>query len=68
MFLKTALVDIVDAAEMRKRYGHDLIKLWQRFKEKTSKRKPPIRQWIASMKRFELFTGSRKYDTQTSRP
>jgi len=36
MFLKTALIDIVDAKEMKHSYGHDLIKLWERFKEKTA--------------------------------
>ena len=35
MFLKTALVGVVRSEEMRsKRYGHDLEKLWQRFKAK----------------------------------
>jgi len=34
MFLKDALVEVVAPAQMKKRYGHDLKRLWRRFKQK----------------------------------
>ena len=34
MFLKTALLGVVNRQEMKNKYSHDLVKLWERFKAK----------------------------------
>ena len=64
MFLKTALIDIVDAKEMKDRYGHDLIKLWQRFKEETAD--PALDQYDETIQALHKFEKIRYPDFTSS--
>ena len=61
MFLKTGLADIVNPKEMRTKYRHDLMKLWQRFREKTAD--PALDPFDATVQALHKFEEIRYPDT-----
>jgi hypothetical protein len=61
MYLKTALVGVVSLEDMKRKYVHNLKRLWRRFKEKEAD--PALNRFDSTIRALHAFENLRYPDT-----